>query len=396
MHIYGLAQAYPSSAPLTPFPPFAFSTFRLWDVTPWTNLEPARGVFNWSTLDGTIQAATAHGVTDFIFTFGAVPQWASSNPSGSCPGGAGTCFVPADMRDFDDFATQLMRRYCGVIKYYETWNEPTSNFVGNAQLLTLTQHLYRIVKDPTNCGCSNGTCSPGAGANPNKVLLPSIGSPAQATDRQWLQDWLASVGNPYPYADIAAFHGYSYASNPEDIYQGVQFMRTTLGQYGLGNVELWNTEASWGEANGYTGEWEASWLMRYHIVQAAAGVSRFTWYMYDSCAWGTLWDNSCGAGSSPGLQPAGSAYRVVQQWLVGATVDYCESHADGTWACKLTRPNNYVGWAVWNANTVSHPIAVPAKWALSQYRDWHSQIFPLGAEVLISQMPILLENKSAF
>jgi hypothetical protein len=243
MHIHNLAAGnWTPPANITAFPPFSFATLRLWDVTPWAEIESSPGSFNWTKLDGTIKTATANGVTDFVFTFGNVPPWASSNLTGSCKSAkAGTCYPPAKLADFDTFATRLVQRYCGVIRYYETWNEPSipDFWAGTKpQLLTLTQHMYRIVKTPSNCGCRHNVCAPGGGANPNKVLLPSINTPAQSDTQQWLKQWLALAGRPYPYADIATFHGYGYTENPEAIYFGVASMRAILAQSGLGNAEL--------------------------------------------------------------------------------------------------------------------------------------------------------------
>jgi hypothetical protein len=39
---------------------------------------------------------------------------------------------------------------------------------------------------------------------------------------------------------------------------------------------------------------------------------------------------------------------------------------------------------------------VPAGWRLAQYRDWQNHKQPLGANVSIGQMPVLLENKDGF
>ena len=126
MHIHNLAAGTGLHRPITAFPPFSFATFRLWDVTPWAEIESSPGSFNWTKLDGTITAAAANGVTDFVFTFGNVPPWASSSSTGSCKTAlAGTCYPPAKLADFDTFATQLVQRYCGVVQYYETWNEPS-------------------------------------------------------------------------------------------------------------------------------------------------------------------------------------------------------------------------------------------------------------------------------
>lgn len=402
MHINNLANPALNSAQQTPFPAFSFSTMRLWDNVGWNSIETGRGTYDWTRMDGTIQKATANGVSDFVFTFGYVPPWASSNPSDPCGGTyQGTCDAPSNLADLDSFANLLVQRYCGVVKYYETWNEPSDPgfWAGtNQQLLAITQSIYAAVKSPANCGCTGNTCSPGGGTNPNKVLMPPINSPTSDTAKQWLQSWLSYAGNPYPYADVATFHGYGYTANPEGLQNGVLYMRSTLAQYGMGSAELWNTEASWGDSAGLTEDEQASWVIRYQIVQAISGVSRFMWYAYDNCKWGTLWDSgSCKiSNSAPGSREAATAYATAQQWLTGATVQSCEEHADGTWLCKLTRSGNYVAWAVWNSNGTAITLNASDMPGMAQYRDWQNQKTTVASSVEIGAMPILLENEDGF
>ena len=95
-------------------------------------------------LDSLIGAATANGVSGYIFTFGNPPTWAL-NPDGSVNQG-----------DADEVLSNLVRRECGTIQYYETWNEanlPSSWTGTQTQLITLAQHFYQTVKancpDPT-------------------------------------------------------------------------------------------------------------------------------------------------------------------------------------------------------------------------------------------------------
>ncbi len=272
----------------TPFPAFPISTFRFWDVAAWSSVEPSSGQFDWSHMDTSITIGQDNGISDYIFTFGSVPAWASTVPTAPCTNGdgAGTCALP-DMTAFDDFATAVVQRYCGKIKYYETWNEPNnpSYWSGtNAQLLTVAQNLYQIAKNPANCGCANGVCSPNGGANPNQVLMAPI-SRVTAANLSWLDSYLATSGTQYPYADVAAFHGYGSATDPEEIVAQVQSLNQTLANHGLSNLPLWNTEASWGSLTSVDQD-QASWLMRYHVALALTGVSRFVWYAYDSCGWG--------------------------------------------------------------------------------------------------------------
>ena len=392
MTIHRLVPDQVSSLPTAPFPAFPVHTFRLWDVANWMMLEPANGEYDWGRMDDTIAIAQRNGVKDFVFTFGAVPAWAS-DPANSCTGEPGPC--APDTMAFDDFSTHVVRRYCGVVQYYETWNEPNLEdfWKGtNAQLVNLASHLNQIAKDPANCGCSNGVCSPGGGANPNQVLLPSINSINQPS-LAWLNNYLATAGPSYPYADVATFHGYGY-TQPEDIGKGLAQLKSTLAKQGLSQLELWDTEASWGTAQSSGQEDEASWLIRFHVVQRISGVSRFVWYAYDNCAWGTLWGSLCG--KSPdnwqGVRLPGEAYATVEDWMVGATVTHCDRYDDGLWACELQRPGGYEAWILWASAGTSLSVPISAKFQLKKYRDWRNNTSDLPAEIAVDEMPLILEN----
>ena len=176
----------------------------------------------------------------------------------------------------DDFLATFVQRECGVVSYYEAWNEPNlADFWRgtNSQLLTVVQHLYSIAQDPRNCGCSDGVCSPGGGANPNQVLTPSVNTISTDSGRQWLANWFALLDKSGLNADIVSFHGYE--SQPETIYVDVAWLRSLADAHGLKEAEIWDTEADWGQEQAPDEEQEASWLMRSYLAQAASGVSRF-------------------------------------------------------------------------------------------------------------------------
>jgi Beta-galactosidase len=383
------------SSKAVPFPTFPIHTFRLWDVVGWNSLEPADGQYDWTTMDDTIATAKQNGVSDFIFTLGYVPVWASTNPSDPCGGvGSGTCDAP-DMRALDDFVTHVVQRYCGVVQYFETWNEPNLKEFWNgtdAQLTSMAGDLYRIAKDPGNCGCTSGVCAPGAGVNPNEVLLPPISSISEA-NLSWLDAYLAASGPTYPYADVASFHGYGFGL-PEDIVDGVTQLEKTLALHGLSSLELWDTEASWGTSTIDDQKQQASWLMRFHIAQEVSAVSRFVWYAYDNCAWGTLWGPTCQKSSDnwQGIRLPGQAYGNVEGWMVGAALDHCEHYQDGFWACQLQRAGGYEGWILWYSNGASRSVRIPAKLQLTKYRDWQNNSGVLPEEITVDQMPVIVEN----
>ncbi|MGB6689743.1 MAG: choice-of-anchor D domain-containing protein [Terracidiphilus sp.] len=389
------AEQYP-----TPFPTFPVSTLRFWDVAYWAMIQPAEGDWNWIKMDNSLAIAQQNGVSDFIFNFGRPPAWASTNPTDPCTNGegAGTC-DPPDMDAFETFATAVVQRYCGKVKYYEPWNEPDNPEFwdgNNSQMLAIAQQVYQIAKDPANCGCTNGVCAPNGGANPNKVLLPPISGVSQ-TSLNWLGSYLAAGGSQYPYADVAAYHGYGFI-DPEDMVTGPQpqLFEQTLASYGLSNLPVWNTEASFEWDTNLSQDQQASWVMRYHVAQALLGTSRFIWYAYDNCSWGTLWTSpNCTTDEGPAgdLTEAGTAYSTIESWLLAANLTQCQEYQDGLWACELLRSGGYNAWMLWSSTGTSISVTIPANLGLTVYRDWQNNLATLPTEISVTQMPVLLENQ---
>jgi len=363
-------------------------------------IEAAKGVYDWSKMDGTISTAKRNGVDDYIFTFGGrVPAWASTDPTDPCiyNGGlkhTGQC-APPDLTALDDFTRTIVQRYCGVVKYYEPWNEPNTGFWDgtNEQLLTVVQHIYKIAKDPANCGCDKDVCVPNGGENPNSVLLSPI-STLEPKNLAWLDAFLTTAGPAFPYADIASSHQYNL-TKPEDAIAEVAAFRNTLSKHGLGNLDVWDSEASWGEAVPAEGQDEAAWLMRFHMAEVVAGVSRFIWYAYDNCEWGTLYVSSgCGdsLGASDTQTDAGDAYKVTQSWLLGTNLTKCLSYNNGLWMCELTRSGGYTAWMLWSDSSSTVQVTIPQNSGLSVYRDWKNDVAALPSQMTIGAQPVLLES----
>jgi hypothetical protein len=59
------------------------------------------------------------------------------------------------------------------------------------------------------------------------------------------------------------------------------------------------------------------------------------------------------------LTPAGKAYGIIQQWLVGATMQQCSSDADQTWTCQLSRSGKpfRIVWSVKGASSFTPPAS---------------------------------------
>ena len=234
-------------------------------------------------------------------------------------------------------------------------------------MLTIAQHVYQIAKDPANCGCTNGICSPNGGVNPNRVFLPPI-SKLDKTSLDWLDSYLSTAGISYPYADVAAFHGYVWSGyQPEHTVTDVHNLQLILAKHGLGQLPLWNTEASFEWDTNLSQDGHASWLLRYHTSQALLGISRFIWYAYDECAWGTLWASplcTANSGAVNQLTEAGNAYITAQTWLVGANLAQCNQYANGLWVYELKRSGNYDAWMPWSSTGTAISVPLPTSFGL--------------------------------
>src|SRR5437899_7225230 len=108
----------------TPWPRVSFGSWRLWDAyVVWPNVEPQKGQWDFSHLDGYISLAESHSV-EILLPLGLTPAWASSRPkekSGYEPGNAAE---PRNISDWSEYVREVATRYKGRIHAYEIWNEP--------------------------------------------------------------------------------------------------------------------------------------------------------------------------------------------------------------------------------------------------------------------------------
>ena len=276
---------------------------------------------------------------------------------------------------WDDFLRAVVSHVGGKIKFWETWNEPQSPdsvfYCGDVStMVELQRRVYDIIKASV----------PGA-----MVLTPSaVGGYGPA----WMSRFLAGGGGKY--ADIMAFHGYlAPGYDAESIIATISKFKAVFAEHGQGAKPAWDTEAGWGE-----NQWlpdpdlQASFLAKFYLLHWSAGVARFYWYAYDNGKWGTLWDDK------NGLHKAGSAYREVHQWLLGATMTAPCAVKEQLWTCNLVRDNGYRAMVLWTSSKAPAPvtdISVPD--AFRQYRDIEGNLHRIvDHRVPLSNKPILIET----
>ncbi len=353
-------------------PLVTFGSTRTFDSYPnldWGDMNPARGVYNFTSFDQFVALNRARGA-DILYTFGRTPVWASSQPAATAPDGTGQCAPPANMQDWDNFVLALAQHNAGIVKNWEIWNEPQYSYCGSmATLVTMAQHAHDIIKSVDSTAVIVGPAG------------TTSGGPAM------LSSFLAAGGAPT--IDVVAFHGYPYGADGSDeaVQSVILSYQQVMQVYGITSKPLWNTETSW------LGAWSdssfprrAGFVAKCYLLSWSSGVSRVFWYSYEDPYWGGIWDKTLG------LHQDGVAYQQVSNWMIGTTMTQaCAVGVRGTWTCSLTRPSGYKAQVVWNSFSAD-TYTVPA--GMTQYRDLAGVVHAIsaGSTYIPQDLPVIFES----
>lgn len=365
-------------SPSRHWPTVPFADMRPAGVT-WGALEPARGQFDWRPLDFWLSQTEAHGV-QFDYVFLNVPAWTSTRPNEPCAGKRTGCAAPPHLEDWDTFVRALVTRYKGRISSYELWNEPNASGYWSGtpkQMAELAQHAYTIIKS----------------VDPNAIVATPAASSTgwpMAHDA-WLDAYINAGGGRY--ADVIAWHGYSGRNDrpalpPEELTQQIYALRAVMAKHHMESMPIWNTEGGWGKDAQLPDEAaQASFLMRWYLIQFSNDVTRAYWYQWDNPEWGTLWREGTG------VEPAGHAFARVHRWIEGTTaVSPCRPSAKHheIWTCELEKGSERYR-AAWSTEGDA-PYADAAQ--VASYEDVSgAQHSAAAGDILIGQQPVLLKLK---
>jgi hypothetical protein len=184
-----------------------------------------------------------------------------------------------------------------------------------------------------------------------------------------LRAFLAAGGK---YAvDIVGYHFYSRV--PEDIPWMVEKVRRVMTEFGMGDVELWNTESGYlidypegsipaevSKGSTVLTPYNAgAFVARSLVLGAAAGLDRFFYY-----AWDLPW---FGLAIERGRlhSPASKGYITTVTWLRGTTIHGCDIRDEGVYFCSLERDGSRA-WLVWNPEE-ARLWEPPARWVVRGY-----------------------------
>jgi hypothetical protein len=397
--------------------PLQVGAVRAWDSgTRWDQIETAKGVYSWTTLDAFIAQAQAQG-QEVLYTFGGVPSFISSNPGDtSCGEGSGSCDPPLGLywdgsgtdAQFQAFVTALMLRYGNKISQFEAWNEANNTQFWNGtapQIVRMASDARTIIKrynsaaqvlTPSTCACLNtsftgstyNTSNPQDGMN--YYLAITANTPGYPTG--------ASL------ADGVAIHTYVGANPPENILKYITGTQSAMTENGVGSLPLIITEASWGPNTLIAGcsssapfnqqclDTSAAFLARSLVFAASNEVSQYYWYAWGNTTHGTLYNTS-----TQTLFEPGNAYAVVQQWLVDATFTGACSSSGTVWTCQVSWPDGFLGLLVWDTSQNCTSGCTTSKYTIprgyvTQYDLAGDPAVAVSGTTKIGIKPVLLAN----
>jgi hypothetical protein len=359
---------------VTPWPDVPVAEWRLWDAhTAWPDLEPKKGQWHFQTLDAYLALAAAHD-TDVLLPLGLSPQWASARPMEPSTYQPGFAAEPRNIDDWREYVATVVEHCKGRVRAYEIWNEPNSKsfWTGSvSQMVALTQAASAIIRR----------------IDPQAIIVSPSATTSAGVD--WLSQFLQMGGGQY--VDVIGYHFYVAPEPPEAMIPLIQSVQQVMAENGVSGKPLWDTEFGWPSPRPFPSEdIAAGYLARAYILNWAAGVQRLYWYAWDNHTFDviqtTRQDNQT-------LTPAGRAYGIIQDWLVGARMDACNEDLDHTWTCQMTR-NDAPEWIIWNSDGTTS-FSIPRSWNIRSITPLLEQSHAAAsANIEVGPVPELLTESS--
>jgi hypothetical protein len=319
---FGMHDGNPTSWPGAPV-----GSLRLWDSgVSWREIETKKGYYDFSRLDAIVDTARARGAR-VLLVLGQTPRFHSTRPNRAASYGRGAADMPT-LSSWRNYVATVVRRYKGRGVDYQVWNEAnvTGYWRGSAaQMAKLTQLTKKVVDRNDSRA---------------KVVSPALATRLTG-QRKWLRTFYAQrVGGKRvaSFVDAVSLHLYPLPKDkPETSMTLLSASRQMLGALGV-RKPIWNTEINYGLLGGGTAKnisrrKESAYVARTFLLNAAANIKRVHWYSWDI---GPLANTQLTYSNGTSLTPAGVAYRVVGEWMIGSRMRGCSRDGRGTYTCTMT------------------------------------------------------------
>ena len=199
----------------------------------WYNIEPQKGIFDWTYADKAVAKATKNGV-NILGVLGYPPLWAAVNPQyAKIPHGLAYMsgrWKPRSVEEWESYVYQTVSRYKGQVKYWEIYNEVDFHPPGMpATFSGSTSEYFELLKGAWNAAKK---------ADPECKILISGFSTVSVCDVNMPFDLLKMGAAKY--IDIFSIHSYQGVL-------GVDKLRQAINAASPG-MPFWQTEQMWHEA----------------------------------------------------------------------------------------------------------------------------------------------------
>lgn len=359
----------------TGWPPLAKGGVRL--SAPWALIETKQGSFEWGELDAKVETVEARGAKPLLVML-ATPKFFALGPT------APAAASPPDLAGYQTFVRALVRRYGDRVDY-QTWNEPsvTLFYTGSARhIAEMTRILANVVR------------SEAPGTNAVAPSFPLRGD--NPAFRKWFRSYLRQKVGPRAqpvskFFDAASISAYPMPDeDPEDGLAITQYARRVLARHGF-HGPLWATEINYGANGGAPTpripvRRQVSNVVRTYVLHAALGADRVFWYSWnpDPTVNTQLQD---GHGS---LTPAGEAYGVVQEWLLGTRPLGCEI-IKGVSTCGFRVGGGVKRYVSWTRSGRIRPLVAPEGAASLTYPTGVTRSLKPGRKLHVGLTPVMIE-----
>ena len=367
---------------LTSFPASRPGAVRLWDSgVSWREIERSPGVFDFSRLDASVDAARANG-SDVLIVLGQTPRFHAQRPNAPSLYAKGAS-SPPKLAPWKRYVRKLVLRYKGRGVDYQVWNE--GNVPGfwsgtPAKLAALTKVTHSVV-------------------NSNDAKAKVVG-PAFATrltsQRRWMDTFFVQqtggsrVGR---WMDVVSLNLYPLTNDgPEASMSLLAASRSILRRHGV-TKPVWNTEINYGIQVGGGGtardisrKKEAAYVARTYVLNAVNNVKRVYWYSWDV----QKLVNTQLTFANGSVTPAGKTYSVVKTWLQGTKALGCSRSGNGTYTCTFRYPDG-VKRVYWNPSRKATIRTVPSATRL-YFQGGGDERVRGGKTVGVSFAPIMVRS----
>jgi hypothetical protein len=155
---------------------------------------------------------------------------------------------------------------------------------------------------------------------------------------------------------------------------------------------VWTTEVNYGLAGSGSklvpDAQQRANVARTYLLNAANGIERVYWYDWDLQP--GIANTQLTLSDGVTVSPAGKAFRLVHDWMVGTTVRSCDPDSSGTYVCVLEHDGG-VRRVYWNPTTKAS-VALPEGATSVQRLDGTKQPAKPGTSIDVDFSPVMVES----